>query len=444
VLRTGAAVLLLVWASSVARANPASIVPSAADPGDPADLNVRVDYDYIYETSNLYREGVGEPVDPLAPLPRHKDLAFKQFKHLITPRAELGVFHDTWVSVALPIVVQNERELSLASGIGRDGSSALRDGLVPIEGFDAKDPGTPPPGDLVFRGINRKGLDQVHLGLHVAPMSQERDDTKPTWKLGAELRVAVGRVMRFDAMSPGSETGVGRGVHELRLVTSVDKRYTHTESWFELFWQVPLDVKEPSLFKDPGFGATNVTPGQQAGVHFGVETFFVDDAVNKISLDLGGRFDGHFEGRDYNELWELFAYAGDARLGGPLVLDGDPTTPELQGRSHPGISNFENYLELGARIAVRAQLGRYVRFAALVDLVWKTDHLITFADAGIDLPTCDGSNAPKCEDGEDTVVNPGTAEVNPLHAPRVDLVGHRYHSEDNFGFVIGVEGQVLF
>jgi hypothetical protein len=28
--------------------------------------------------------------------------------------------------------------------------------------------------------------------------------------------------------------------------------------------------------------------------------------------------------------------------------------------------------------------------------------------------------------------------------PRIDLVGHRYLSESNFGIVIGVQGQVLF
>jgi hypothetical protein len=84
-----------------------------------------------------------------------------------------------------------------------------------------------------------------------------------------------------------------------------------------------------------------------------------------------------------------------------------------------------------------------VRFAATVDLAWKTDHVITFADAGVDRPTCTGGNS-GCEDDNNDVVNPGTDEVNPLHAPRIDLVGHRYYSQDNFGLVVGVEGQFLF
>ena len=82
-----------------------------------------------------------------------------------------------------------------------------------------------------------------------------------------------------------------------------------------------------------------------------------------------------------------------------------------------------------------------MQFAALVDVSWKTDHVISFADAGIDLPTC---GATPCEAEDNDLVNPGTVEVNPLHAPRIDLVGHRYHSIDNLSVVIGVQGIVLF
>src|SRR4051812_26601498 len=110
VLRTGTtAVVFLMLGVAAVRANPASLVPSAADPGDPADLHLSVDYAYSVDEAVLYRESAGDNVDPLAPLPRHRDLAFKQFRHLLTPRADLGVFHDTWLSFALPIVIAQER-----------------------------------------------------------------------------------------------------------------------------------------------------------------------------------------------------------------------------------------------------------------------------------------------------------------------------------------------
>ena len=429
-----------------ARANPDAEVPSAADPGNPIDLHVRLDYEYQIDRSLITRERVGAVgIDPLNGIPKSKDLTFHQYRHVLTPRAELGIYHDTYLTVALPIIIAQARELELASGVDRANSTTIDDGLLPAEGFDARDPGTAPPGNLVFRGASRSGLDQIHLGLSAAPMSQARDDTKPTWKLGAELRLSVGKLMKFDPMSPGSETGVSKGVHEARVFTSVDRKFDRFEGWFELFWQVPIAEKAGSLFKDPGFGSTNPTLSQQAGVSFGIEAYALDDKDNgnRISLDIGSRVVGHFEGRDYSEMWEVFAYAGDTRLGGPLILDSDPLDPGVQPTSHPGISNVENYLETAGRFAVRASLGPKVRFGAIIDVAWKTDHSISFADAGVDLPTC-GGNTTRCEDDQNDLVNPGTREVNPLHAPKIDLVGHRYFSEDNFGLSIGIEGQVLF
>jgi len=436
----------LILVGRLAHGNPASDVPSAADPDNATDFHVTVDYGYEVDKSTIQREVVGTQTDPLAPLQRADDLSFHQFRHTITPRASLGIYHDTWISVALPVIIQQARELKLAGGVTRDDSTTLQDGLLPPEGFDATDPGTAPPGNLVFRGKNRHGLDQVHLGLGIAPMSQKRDSTKPTWKLGAEVRLAVGKLMRFDALDPGGQTGVSRGVHELRLWTSFGRRFQRTEGWMELFWQVPLREKAGSLYKDPGFGATNITPGQQAGVSFGLEAYALDDRINRnrISLDLGANVIGHFEGRDYTEMWEVFAFAGDSRTSGPLVLDADPTDPAANPFSHPGISNFENYLETSALFALRASLGRYAHFAVMVDVSWKTDHAISFADAGVDLPTCSSAQNRDCETEDNDLVNPGTREVNPLHAPRIDLVGHRYLSVDNLGVVIGVEGRVLF
>lgn len=433
---------LLALSGGTASANPASFVPS------PSAQNFRLwlDYEYQVDSSLITRERVGgADQDPLGGIPRGADLEFHQFRHVLTPRADVGVSSRGWLSLALPIVIGQARELELADGIDRFGSSTINDGLLPMEGFDARDPGTPPAGNLAFRGVSRSGLDQIHVGLNVAPMNQRTDDTQPTWKLGGELRFAIGKTMKFDALDPGSETGVSKGVHELRVWTSVDRKFDRVEGWFELFWQAPLWLKDDSLFEDPGFGSTNHKLSQTAGAQFGLELYALDDkaAGNRISLDLGARVVGHFEGREYSEMWEVFALAGDSRGTGPLILDADPITMGMQAQSHPGISNIENYLETAGRFAVRASLGKNARFAAVVDLAWKTDHVISFADAGIDLPSCGDTSGP-CEDAENDLVNPGTVEVNPVHAPQIDLVGHRYHSENNFGLVIGIEGQVLF
>ena len=437
-------VLVVLGVSWDVRANPNSVVAGGRDPDAEAsgfaqksvDVFAVLDYAYELDTSQLVRERLGPGTDPLQAVPTIRDLDFKQVRHTLTPRIEVGVYHDWFVTAALPIIIGQQRDLSLTQGVERASSTTVTDGLLTANGFDAHDPSTPTTGDLLFRGPTRSGLDQIHLGLGTALMNQAKDDTKPTWKLGAEIRLAIGQIMAFDRMAPDANKGVSRGVHELRVYTSFARKLGWAEPWVELYWLTPVAAKNDSLFQDPGFGATNTELSQHAVIAAGIELYALDNAADqtRISLDFGAKADLHFEGREYTELWELFAYAGDSRGMGPLILDADPTQPGIQPLSHPGISNVENYLETSGRLALRAQIGPHVRFAVTGDLVWKTDHAITFADAGVAIPGV----------GTDDLVDPGTREVNPLHVDAVDLVGHRYRSVNNFDVVVGVQGQVLF
>jgi hypothetical protein len=439
--------------AGIAHGDPEDLVPGAIDRAEcsnatEGDLDVCAGIDYHYEadSSQIMRERVGAGVDPNGPYPVDKDLKAKEFTHTITPHVQFGVYHDVFVTAALPIIITQARELHLDDGVARGMSSTVADGILPMQGFDARDPTSPPPGDLMWRGVTRHGLDTLDLGLGFAPMNQLHDDTKPTWKIGAEVKLAVGGVMKFDPTAPKANTAVGYGVHQLRVWTSFDRKLGWAQPWVDLWWQVPLAAKSDSLFQDPGFGSTNVDLGQQAGVSFGMQVYAVDDVPNnnRITVDVGTRFIAHFEGRDYSEMWEPFAFAGNSTGSGPLILDSDPTKTGVQPMSYPGISNIENYLETAARVAIRGKLGTHVSFAVLGDALWKTDHVISFADAGVDLPTCTSTITSHCEADDNDLVNPGTQEVNPLHKDVIDLVGHRYRSVHNFGFIIGIQGQVLF
>src|SRR5262249_31709238 len=140
------------------------------------DVYTEIDYAYELDRSTLVRERLGTPAtDPLAPVTTVRDLSFKQYSHTLTPRLAVGLYHDTFFTAALPIVIQQASELHTLGE--RAYSTTVTDGLLPEQGFDANDPGTPTPGDLLFRGPNRHGLDQIHLGLGTALLNQARDDT---------------------------------------------------------------------------------------------------------------------------------------------------------------------------------------------------------------------------------------------------------------------------
>ena len=449
VLRTTTVVLALGSlagaGSRVARANPAGVVPTTG--GGPGTLaHVEVDYEADYDTALVTREQVGASgADPLGPLPLQREFTSRQLRHMLTPRLELGIYRNLWISFAAPVVLLQSSELVLAGGAARATSSTFLDGILPANGFDAGSPGTALTSDLVFRGVERAGILELRGGIGVAPMNQATDDTKPTWKIGTELHVPVGKVMKLDAGNPGAENGVSTGVYELRAWTTVDRRYRYFEGWFEAFWQGPIYTPSTTQFQDLGFGSLNVAPAQTAGLGFGVETYIVDnpETGNRVSVDLGTRLTAHFEGRGYSEMWEVFAFAGDAGRQGPLVLDSDPVTPGVQAKNHPGVTNIESYLEIAPRLTVRAKLGEHIKLSALAELDWRSEHVISFGDAGIDLPTC-STGAANCENDDNDAVNGGTAEVNPLHVPRIDLVGHRYHVDDSYGLVIGLEAQLAF
>ena len=428
--------------------------------GDGPRFQLTVDYRLDVRRSAIRREMAGRAgTAPSDAVPVGRDLVFAGARHTVTPRLELTLFRDLALTAALPYVLADQRDLELdqrdtpcvfgAGGtcIDRSSSSTLRDGLLPMAGFDGKNGGAGFATDdpMVFRGPTRRGLDQVHVGLVWAPMNQRRDDTKPTWRLGVEGRFAIGKVARIDRDDLDGSSGVGRGLHEVKLWTTMSRRLGWAEPMFEAWWMAPFAMTSDSPFASPGFGARNTDASQEGGVRFGLDAYAVDQGEDgaRLSLGFGGRVVGHFEGRAYTEMWEVFSLAGESTGTGPLILDADPIAAGKQALDHPGITNIENYLELGARIHGRIEVGERLRVTALVELGTETEHVISGTDAGIDLPTC-GSGSGACETDDNELVTPSTAEVNPLHVPRIDLVGHRYHADDVLTFVLGAQVQLRF
>ncbi|MEM9493013.1 MAG: hypothetical protein AAGC55_27940, partial [Myxococcota bacterium] len=274
-------------------ASPYTEVTSAFDEGDGFDLTVSLDYGFELHSAEIKREFDGlSMTSPDDPLPEVKDLLFEQSRHLIVPRLELGIFTDLSVSVALPLVMADSRTLKLDQRtepvIDRANSTTIVDGFLPINGFDADDPDTGfATGDTIFRGPGRAGLDQLHLGLTWAAMNQSREPSQPIWKLGAEFRLAIGSPMQLDRLDPDSQTSVGRGLHEIKLWTSLAKRAGWAEPFAEIWWQAPIGTTDDSAFFDLGFGQNRAQAQQRAGTRFGVDATVWERAPDNQRITLG-------------------------------------------------------------------------------------------------------------------------------------------------------------
>lgn len=461
--------------SGEALASPASEVASAFDHGDHFDLHTSLTYEYSSRSSAIKREYVNFPGtagDDRMPLV--KDLLFTSSHHEIVPALELGVFRDLWLSAAMPIVVHDSRSLSFdqrakpcvfPGGVGDPtcinamNSSTIEDGLLPETGFDSNDPAGPgftdPADPTIFRGPNRQGPSQLRFGIGFAPMNQDRDPSKPWWKVGAELRLPIGKTKKFLRASPSTSTGVSDGVTEVRLWTSMTKRVNWAQPHFEVWWKAPISVKKgtPLAELDRNFGATSTKPQQEAGTTFGVEATVWERPEDelRVGIDASTTLEAHFEGRGYSDMWEVFAYAGTAtNAGAPLVLDADPTSAGVQAKSHPGVSTIENFMTVETQVQVTAQVGERIRFAAAFGMQYEQSHLISFADSGKDLPTCIGGATTGCEIDTNEVVDAlgaGNAtgdEVNPLYVPLIDVTGHRYRVAEGRSVLFTVNARILF
>ncbi|MCP4444428.1 MAG: hypothetical protein GY811_03665 [Myxococcales bacterium] len=463
-----AATAVVLALAPAATASPAVEVASAFEENDHFNLHSSITYKYSSRSSTIKREFVGFPGTAAdAPVPIVRDLLFSGSQHELVPKLELGVFHNSWLSASLPVVLHSSNSLSFdqrdtpcvfpgggtPTCINAQNSSTIQDGLLPETGFDAHDPTGPgftnPNDATIFRGTNRRGTTQLRLGLGVAPMNQEHDESKPTWKIGGEVRLPLGKTKKFNRFDPDQSNGVADGVTHVRLWTSMAKDLGWAEPHFEIWWQAPLTVKKsaPLAPLDQGFGVTSESPQQQAGTTFGVEATVWENPEEelRVGVDLSTTLTSYFEGRGYSDMWEVFAYAGSAtQTGAPLVLDEEPTISGVQAKSHPGVSNIENFMMLDTHLRVTADAGERVRFSAGVGLQYEQSHLVSFANAGTDLQTCQGSVVANCERENNDVVTPGTAEVNPLHVPTIDLAGHRYRVSDGQNILFTMNARFLF
>jgi hypothetical protein len=454
-------------------------IASAFDEGDAFDLFLGVSYSFEARRAAIKREASGTVVEDTVPdtVPVIRDLVFSEDRHTVTPHGKLGIFHDLFLTFALPIVISHNRSYefdqraepcvfpgqgSPATCIDRTNSSTLVDGLLPDGsggrlGYDASDPTTNFALDstMVFRSVGRKGLDQLHLGIGWAPMNQDRDDTKPTWVLQAKFLISIGKIMRFDRLDPTSEAGVSRGVHEFRAETSVSKRTRWAEPFVSFWWQAPLGVRgdrpndpDGSLYWDAGFGQRSNRTQQQAGTLFGFEAIVYDhkEKQQRLGLEFSGRVQAFFNGMGYSEMWEPFAYAGDVANNpeGPLVVDLDPVAVSDTAVSHPGVTTIENFMTFGARVGLNAQVGPNAKFGASFELGRDQTHAITYTGAGQELAGCGGGVSENCETPDDQVVTPGTREVNPLHKQVIDVAGRRYLVDETTTFTVLVNGQINF
>jgi hypothetical protein len=462
--RVFAVLAVLLAATPDARAGTVDLtdVASSFDDGNKFDFRFRVRYDHTEKRAEIKRE-LEQPGANSIQL--FKDLAYQAHRDQVSLRAEVGLYHDLMLTVELPIIIEQQEAYQYDQSAGAGctwpdmapmpapgaaptcvdaaNSTTVNDGIVPASGYDATNRGVGTTYPRVFTGALRgarggsgaDAFDTINIGLVWAPLSQARDDTKPTWAVQVEGQFSIGNIMRFDRSNPDASHGVSEGTHNLFIRTALSKRYR----WFEPFWSLWYLLPIPrgdSLYQDYGPSQKVKNPMMQGGTAFGTSVIPIERPAKQylFAFDLRMRIQGHFQGRGYSEGWELFASAP------PMACDaaGMSWNPncgaykDQAGNVQPftGLTTIENYATLGADVAVRAQIGPYFQMRAGFEYSRDQGHFITGDDIG------------KPNNPTGRVMNPD--EFNPAYRPVIDLPGRRFYVDDVNVYNIFVAAQAMF
>ncbi len=457
---------LVMGLSQVANAAEVTRVASSFDQelnGNAFDLHFGVSYDFDFKKAAILREYGTGGTNKLA-----RDLIYRQLRHTVTPKLEIGLWHDISVYAELPIVVSDNRNyefdkeegddcvfaspdtIGQATCVNKTNSTSIRDGIIPRDGFDAFETGDPygqftaSDTDRIFRSPTRRGLDQLNVGMKFGILSQERKSHLPNWVIGLEGRFAISKPMTFtrdiQQDDPSGNHRVGRGIHELGVWTALSRRYRFLEPFFGAHWRYAMRASKTE-FQNFGGSQSTAAPQSETGAYFGAEIvpWEKPEAKKKVSFILTGSAVLHYGGRGYSEIWELLsdspALVGDYAPGQGASCDrnaalqhaaANPDDPsgylEAAGgacEAFNGITTLQDYGTFGLTAALNFHLGPYARLNFGADLKTDTRHFLTATTRG------DGGAS-----GDPDVVEPDSIDVNPVRRDVIDNVGRRYAIDD--------------
>jgi hypothetical protein len=434
-------------------------------------VDLRVGYTHTLRRGAIKRELGGLSADAVGLV---KDLRFTNIRDTLNLRSSVTFLKAIQLYFELPIVLQDTRSIDFAQNGGSDcgsppetncvtprNSTLVRDGffdgaaMTPNQVNIANSDIRPAGGYLL---PNRKGLDQLHIGLAGSPLSQQRDSTKPTWVIGFEARIAIGDPMEYNPWVRNSSggydysvnnaqanTAIGRGVHQYVWWTSISHRYRYVDPWATFHYMLP-QMKDGSLFDRSTFslsGQERSNPVQRGGGEIGIEfiPFEKPEKHQRVSIELSGKLEGVFEGRDYSDMWEIFAnhpvLAGPCR---PDLASYDPArwnngrfcASSTDTIPYPGVTSTENYAVFGGTFAIAVEMTRFFRARIGVSFSHEQQHVITFGDAGKS-----GNVVGKLDVKDET-------QVNPMYRPMIDLTGRRFRVSETTVFDIFLSAQGQF
>jgi hypothetical protein len=462
-------------------------VIDAFDEGNPFDLNIRLDFDYFNKSAKILREtsipGAGLTsggfTTHLLNVANYNETMAR-----LTPRIDVGIYHDIAAHISLPIVLSNARSLSAVGGV------------PPVADATAGAPGEQ-LFSVPFSSPTRSGLQGINAGLDFDILNQARDRTKPTWLFGFEGRFSVGTPMhacnpnpamgqlqcadpsdihrngkqdvgapnQFEGTYSGQDRGAGitRGTTAIEVHTIMSRRIKYVEPYggFSALFEFANDSSD--------YGITDVSqtlvnhPPLVGTMMLGMMIIPWEnrEKFGRLTFDL--RFTGqyHSEGRDYSELFDALGSSAAGSLRSPQwagymanpngTIPISVVDPSTQKTYTTGLTDVLAYGSYRGSASVMWQASEYVKFQFGFGYSHDQGHVIT-GDAPCNPNTGNLSGvgllqaAGPCHLGDQsqgqTITSTGLP--NPNFRQTINDVGRRYWVDSSNTFDLFASGVVMF
>ncbi len=341
------------------------------------------------------------------------EVAWKSNVYWLRMQAEFGLYKDLSLTVSTAYAISQNFQYNYADGITPDVSSV---DTTTGEYFFLEGEGT---------RSKQKGWGPLDFTLRYAILSEDRDDTAPSWVVGVGLSTPwISKTYRpnTDPATAAEPAGMGDGVYRLLLSTAASKRWYvwegqgdwrsrdmqgFVEPYFTLSYALPMvGPKAPDEMRkavDPfGRGPSHVLETRTGAE---IVPYMNTRALRKIGFLVGavGRF--YTAGRNYSIL-----------------------TPALRELTYT-----QEYFDIGAQVALLVRVAAFVHLTIGVDAVYSSPHLLTNEPEGVDSDgdgTLDQRNPYFCGNTSGDKCYPDTSSIGISY----DQAGTRFRDSGHVTF----------
>jgi hypothetical protein len=445
-LRLGAFTACFLALAGPAAAAEVSRVASAAEPGDPFDLDVTIRWDRVQQRGKITRERA-TPVsgtEPFGAVVDADELRYTRVKNQIVSRIAVGLYRDLELHVEVPYVLADDHlwryatvgglPVEASSGIATNGVDAMNQpcAVSPCPLFPVS------PSTTVYHG-GKAG--DVMVGLSWGIFNDEKDDTKPFWLVGADVTLptatrydpAVGRAASWQSphVRAGNPGAFGEKIWKYDLYTVLSRRLGPIDPYFKA--HATAMTHSNGTYSNcehaPELAALSPAQATLAGAANCADARWDEDAAARLPWIAGLLFGAEivpYENRAEEQkvtidLRAWADYTSSARFYNPLT--------DATGKLH----ETEGYLTAGGLLGFYLRASRFVSLHASASLATQTAHFLTGESLGRD----------GVEAGDITGATANDA-LNPNYDWRYDAPGRRFRLSETGVFAFSVAGVLQF